>query len=275
MHNESGRFCPLRSTAQENGQDLNIQSRGPLWSLDNWNSQWFQSQIKKAATEQICQIQAERTSHAHVPPHQPLWAPARHGGEPRIPTGPGKVHGGAGGTGLSGGQCAVVPGWPETENLQQQLWVGQSRAFTQVWWNLSKKTAWRGSRRKAESEERELQVLIVLRSAQRHIGNRCNGRGWWPKIRQAEPSQRRQGERGTAGRQLLPLHQGLRLQSPHRTLIPRCLIEEKKSERLRLSMEEERVHLKVTFLPWMGKIMRKWRPVLHLEETEVMVYEPW
>ena len=117
----------------------------------------------------------------------------------------------------------------------------------------------------AESEERELQALIVLRSDQRHIGKRCNGRGWWPKIRQAEPSQRRQGERGPAGGQLLPLHQGLRLQNPHCTLIPRCLIgKEKKSERLRLSVEEECVYLKVTFLPWMGKITRKWRPVLHL-----------
>lgn len=277
MHNDSGRFCPLRSTPQENGQELSIQSRGHLWSLDNWNSQWLQSQIKKAATGQICQIQAERTSHAHVPPHQSLWAPARHGGELRIPTGPGKVHGGAGGDRVK--QWANVLSYPggQRQNLQQQRWVGQSQTFMQVWWNLSKKTAWGESQRDGRVRGEGASGIDCAKIRSETHREQRQWQGLVPKDQAGWAISEEAGRTGDSwGASCCPSTKVWRLQSPHCTLIPRCLIEkEKKSERLRISVKEEGVHLKVTFLSWMGKIIRKWRPVLHLEETEVMVCDSW
>lgn len=102
----------------------------------------------------------------------------------------------------------------------------------------------------AKSEEKELQVLIVLRSDQRHIRSRCMAGA--DAQRSGRMSHLRGGREngGSWGASCCPSTKVWRLQSPHCTLIPRCLIEkEKKSERLRFSMREECIHLKMTFLP--------------------------
>ena len=61
----------------------------------------------------------------------------------------------------------------------------------------------------AKSEEKELQVLIVLRSDQRHIRSRCMAGA--DAQRSGRMSHLRGGRknRGQLGSQLLPLHQGL------------------------------------------------------------------